>query len=1334
MKNILFIVSACILLLTFYSEKTFSQNYQWAKVAASEGFDYGNGIVTDDSGNVYVSGQYEYDCDFGPITISTAGQHDIFVAKYNSSGTLKWVKRAGGTDGEAGSGIGIDANGNIYTAGEFEKTCHWSSSDSLTVGGNGINNIFFSKYDNNGNFLWVKQGYSTGDSRGKALVTDAAGNSYFTGSFAHTVSFDGINLNYSGYTDVFLVKYDNNGNAIWARKGGGTKDDKGKGVALDGLGNVLVCATFTQNISVSGHAFSAVGKYDSYIAKYDTSGAYQWLVKAGGTDTTKMSAITTDSEGNSYVTGYFRDTTTFGTTTLYSLGSYEFFIAKYDVNGNFVWAKRGGGANEDFGQGICYDSRSNLIYITGQFDNIANFDGLAVTSVGNRDVFISCWDTSGSIQWIKTGGGARRDAGFAIASDTLGNVFATGFVDEGGTFGSITIVGDSMADVFVAKLSPPIATQPTIASTNISSSVSNCDDINLNWTSGNGAYRLVIAKAGSAVSAFPVDGSSYTSDANFGSGSYLGSGNYLVYSGSGNSCTVTGLTAGTRYYFAVIEFNGSGILTNYNTSTYPVTNVLASSFTVSANVSPASMCPGSTSTLTASGGVTYSWSPSTGLSATIGATVTATLNSSITYTITATDAGGCISTTTLPVTVNPLPTVTLGSFTDACVTTTAVTLAGGSPAGGTYSGSFVNAGVFDPSAAGTGPHNITYSYTDGNGCSNSATASINVRALPVVTVNTQNGTCINASPVALTGGTPAGGTYSGTGVAGGNFDPSVTGVGTQIITYSYTDSYGCGNSDTATISVEALPSVSLSSFNSLCVNAASFVLSGGSPSGGMYSGTGVVSGSFYPNVAGAGTHTVTYTYTNSNGCSANATTSVTVNALPAVSLGSFNAVCQNSAPITLTGGSPAGGTYSGSGVSNGIFTPSSAGSNNIIYNYTDANGCSNFATSSILVNTLPTVTVSPIGAVCQNSGSFALTGGNPAGGTWTGGNVSAGSFNPITPGSNMVIYNYTNANGCTNFATASIQVYALPAVSVSPINGVCEGSSSFALTGGLPAGGTWSGSNVNAGNFDPLTVGVNAVTYSYTDGNGCTGSASTNIMVNTLPVVTFAPVSDVCTGSAPVTLSGGSPAGGVYSGTNVNAGQFTVGTAGTYNLQYDYIDIHGCAGTVTSSITVNPSPVVALTADTTICMYWNIVLDAGPGFSSYIWSNGATTQTILVDTTGIGIGTSTFTVTVSNSFNCSANDNINITFDICAGVSSLTEQPPLGIVFPNPFSNEFSVFTDAIEKGIRVTFMDVLGNIIFNKMLSSPTETLHPEVSAGIYFLRIEKGKTINILKLVKTN
>ena len=153
------------------------------------------------------------------------------------------------------------------------------------------------------------------------------------------------------------------------------------------------------------------------------------------------------------------------------------------------------------------------------------------------------------------------------------------------------------------------------------------------------------------------------------------------------------------------------------------------------------------------------------------------------------------------------PVVTFGALADVCVDAADFALAGGSPVGGTYSGTGVAAGNFSPATAGTGTHTITYTYTDGNGCVNSATSDITVNALPVVTFGALADVCVDAADFALAGGSPVGGTYSGTGVAAGNFSPATAGTGTHTITYTYTDGNGCVNSATSDITVNALPVV-----------------------------------------------------------------------------------------------------------------------------------------------------------------------------------------------------------------------------------------------------------------------------------------------------------------------------------------------------------------------------------------------------------------------------------------------------------------------------------------------------------------------------------------------
>lgn len=303
-------------------------------------------------------------------------------------------------------------------------------------------------------------------------------------------------------------------------------------------------------------------------------------------------------------------------------------------------------------------------------------------------------------------------------------------------------------------------------------------------------------------------------------------------------------------------------------------------------------------------------------------------------------------------TINAAPNVTLQPFASVCSTASSFALSGGSPAGGTYSGPGVSGGNFDPSVAGSGTFSITYNYVDGNGCSGSAVQSITVFNGVTVTQQPFANVCSTASSFALSGGSPAGGTYSGTGVSGGNFDPSVAGVGTFSITYSYTDGNGCSGSAVQSITVTNGVTVTQQPFTDVCSTAGIVTLVGGSPAGGTYSGTGVSGNNFDPSVSGLGTFNITYSYDDGNGCSGSDMEQITVIQGPAVTLDPFASVCHDDPFFTLTGGTPSNGTYTGAGVSGGIFDPATAGvgTHTITYTFTDGNGCSGTATSDITVD------------------------------------------------------------------------------------------------------------------------------------------------------------------------------------------------------------------------------------------------------------------------------------------------------------------------------------------------------------------------------------------------
>ncbi|MGV3640460.1 MAG: T9SS type A sorting domain-containing protein, partial [Adhaeribacter sp.] len=308
------------------------------------------------------------------------------------------------------------------------------------------------------------------------------------------------------------------------------------------------------------------------------------------------------------------------------------------------------------------------------------------------------------------------------------------------------------------------------------------------------------------------------------------------------------------------------------------------------------------------------------------------------------------------VSVNPLPSVSFSGLPAKICTDTAPITLTGTPAGGTFSGPGISGSTFNPAAAGAGAHTITYRFTNGNQCTNSANVFVLVG--PAVYAGGGQSVCINTPAFALSGAIPAGGTWSGPGLsANGTFDPATAGVGDHLLTYTVTGNFGCGQdpqtlSATKTIQVRPLTVVNPGPAQTACINQPDFYLTGFSPANGSWSGPGVTAeGLFSPRTAGLGSHTLTFT-ANTNNCPNSATKVITVSPLPVLSLMPIDRQCSSTfLPLSLPAAQPAGGTWSGPGVLNNKFTPSAAGvgTHTLTYTYSDAAGCTASASQPVVV-------------------------------------------------------------------------------------------------------------------------------------------------------------------------------------------------------------------------------------------------------------------------------------------------------------------------------------------------------------------------------------------------
>lgn len=374
-----------------------SGNVVWGKDVGDIGDDFGYGIAVDGSGNVYVTGSFgSPTITFGSTVLTNANtddSFDMFIVKYDTGGNVLWARKAGGTGYDDGNAVAVDASGNSYVAGDFESPGIGFGPDTLrNADGAGFNyDIFIAKYDPNGNLVWVKGAGGTNYDYPTALTVDASGNSYATGFFKSSdLVFDQDTLTTAGGFDMFAVKYNTNGNVVWAKRGGNSANDFSYGITVDASGNSYVMGEYlSSSITFGSTTLINAGSSDFYIVKYDSVGNVVWAKGNGGAAGDYGYGITTDASGNIYVTGGFRSSTiTFGSTTLTNTGGYDIYAAKYSSDGNVLWAKSTGGTGDDFGYGIGVDAAQN-IFVSGNFSSPSfTFGSSTLTNKGMSDVFI----------------------------------------------------------------------------------------------------------------------------------------------------------------------------------------------------------------------------------------------------------------------------------------------------------------------------------------------------------------------------------------------------------------------------------------------------------------------------------------------------------------------------------------------------------------------------------------------------------------------------------------------------------------------------------------------------------------------------------------------------------------------------------------------------------------------------------------------------------------------------------------------------------------------------------------------------------------------------------
>ena len=386
-------------------------------------------VVVDSVGNAYITGAFRGTTDFGGTTITSGGHRDIYVAKLDPTGAFEWVKTYGSTSNLADRGldIDIDSSSNVYITGYFQGTVDFGNGDITASGGS---DIFVLKLDSSGAFQWVYTAGGTGNDNGKGIAVDTDGNVLLTGIFSQTVDFGGGNVTSTGSFDIFVLKLNSSGAYQWVyTAGNSSNNDEGYSIDTDSNNNSYITGFVEGSVDFGGatNIYGGIQRHDIFVLKLNSAGAVQWVNRYGSCSDEEAYGIAVDSSGNSYITGrYFGCDVNFGEVTMIYPGG-GLNMFVLKLNSDGVSQwAYTAGGDTNDNAVDAAVDSSGNVYVTGFLQGTVNFGSGNITSAGGNDIYVLKLNSSGAFQWVYTAGGSGNDNGKGIAIDISGNVYTAG--------------------------------------------------------------------------------------------------------------------------------------------------------------------------------------------------------------------------------------------------------------------------------------------------------------------------------------------------------------------------------------------------------------------------------------------------------------------------------------------------------------------------------------------------------------------------------------------------------------------------------------------------------------------------------------------------------------------------------------------------------------------------------------------------------------------------------------------------------------------------------------------------------------------------------------------
>lgn len=700
--------------------------FSWAKSLLGSQNEEAMAIAVDNSGNVYTTGYFEGTIDLnpGPATydITSNGSAKLFISKLDAAGNFVWGRgfSDANINSSAGLAIAVDAAENVYVTGAFSGSPDFDPGPgTVTISSVGYDDIFILKLNISGNLSWVRGVGSSGYDSGTGISLDPFSNLIVTGHFVNVVDFDPgpgtYTISSGGFESGFVLKLNSLGNFVWSKAYNAMTVNaqcEPRGITTDVFGNIYTTGVFYYGTidfdpGLAVYSFSTTNVWHSYISKLDSGGNFMWAKELSGPGSLcSAAAIKVDAANNVYTSGSFGGTIDFdpgaGTYTINAGAAGQItFISKLDVNGNFLFATRIAGPNDNRALGLALDANAN-VYITGWFGGLTDFDpGPGTFNLWSQDldVYIAAYTPSLNFIWVKQLiASGTNDRGNGVTTFS-GNVYSTGqFAYSLNDFdpgpGTYTLPAFAYNDAFLHKMSS--CTGPTTSA--ISGPTFVCQ----------GSVNLF------SVTPLPQNNSCSWS---------LPIG--LTGTGITNTISLNCYSSGILTVTAVNGDCGPGLSQTLN---------IIVNATPAITVNSGSICAGSSFTILPSGANSYSIQ---------GGNTVVTPSANTSYSVTGSSTAGCISSLVYSsVTVNPVPQLTVTSTHTLICNGQTPTLT----VGGALTYTWIPGGYVGPQIIVTPSVTTHYSVTgELSGCYDSDTLTISVDLCTEV-VYTSNGEKIDVFP------------------------------------------------------------------------------------------------------------------------------------------------------------------------------------------------------------------------------------------------------------------------------------------------------------------------------------------------------------------------------------------------------------------------------------------------------------------------------------------------------------------------------------------------------------------------------------------------------------